>query len=220
MEINFPASWKKILSSENDKEYYQELIYFVREQYNSSEIYPSPKDIFKAFDICKFEDVKVVILGQDPYHTPGVADGLAFSSKLIKVPPSLQNIFKEISAEFGIPISNNPDLTRWAKQGVLLLNSTLTVGSGKPGSHQKKGWEIFTDEIIKKLSEQKEHLVFMLWGNFAKSKSILIDKSKHLILKSPHPSPFSAYSGFFGNNHFKMCNDFLKRNHFAEINWE
>lgn len=219
MEINFPNSWKKALKEEFQKEYFVKLMSFVNSQYSSSMIYPPFEYIFRAFEECTFENVKVVILGQDPYHTPGVADGLAFSSRSDKVPPSLQNIFKEISAEFNIPVGTNPDLTRWATQGVLLLNSTLTVQSGIPASHKSKGWEIFSDAVIKTLSDKKSNMVFLLWGNLARSKKALIDSSKHLILESPHPSPFSAYTGFFGNNHFKKCNEFLKAKSLSEINW-
>lgn len=220
MDIKLEESWKKYLVTEFEKEYFQNLISFVKEEYKNSTIYPPGPFIFRALNETPFDKVEVVILGQDPYHTPGVANGLAFSaSEGQRIPPSLLNIYKEIKNEFGKEIPSSPDLTRWAKQGVLLLNATLTVKKGVAGSHQKKGWEEFTDSIIKVVSEQKENVVFILWGAYAQKKGELIDSSKHLVLKSPHPSPFSADRGFFGNNHFKLANEFLKEKGKKEIEW-
>lgn len=193
----------------------------MKDEYNKNTVYPNPKDIFRSFDMCPFDDVKVVIIGQDPYHGPKQANGLCFAVHTdITVPPSLKNIFKEIESDLGIITDKtNGDLTRWAKQGVLLLNATLTVRASSPGSHQDKGWEIFTDAVIKKLSDEKEKLVFILWGNYAKKKGVVIDRDKHLVLESQHPSPFSAYNGFFGCKHFSKTNQYLKENGFGEIDW-
>lgn len=199
-----------MLGEEFEKDYFKRLTLFVKKEYSEKKIYPPGPYIFRAFDLVDFEKVKVVIIGQDPYHTPGVANGLAFSANPDKkIPPSLLNIFKEIRNEFGKEIPNNPDLSRWAEQGVLLLNATLTVESGKAGSHQNQGWEDFTNAVIKTISEKRERVVFMLWGAYAQKKEGLIDPKKHLILKSSHPSPFSADRGFFGNNHFKLANEYL-----------
>lgn len=196
------------------------LTTFVKNEYLTGVVYPPPKWIFRAFDECPLDELKVVVLGQDPYHTPGVANGLSFSANEGNpIPPSLLNIYKEIQAEFGTPIPKSPDLARWAKQGVLLLNATLTVQKSQPASHQGKGWERFTDAVIQCISESKEHVVFLLWGNFAKKKEALIDWTKHLVLKSAHPSPFSAHNGFFGNNHFKQCNEYLERYKMSAIDW-
>ena len=201
-------------------EYFKNLITFVKQEYKDNTIYPPGPLIFRALNETPFDQVKVVILGQDPYHTPNVANGLAFSAnERNKIPPSLLNIYKEIKNEYGKEIPKSPDLTKWARQGVLLLNATLTVRKGEAGSHQNKGWEIFTDEIIKSISEKKEKCVFILWGAYAQKKENLIDSSKHLVLKSPHPSPFSADRGFFGNNHFKKTNEFLKSHSLGEIVW-
>lgn len=217
MNIKINPTWKKVLSQEFEKPYFQNLTSFIKSEYSNKKIYPPGPYIFKAFDLVDFNKVKVVVLGQDPYHTPGVANGLAFSANPDKkIPPSLMNIFKEIRNEFGKEIPNNPDLTRWAKQGVFLLNATLTVEEGKAGSHQKKGWEDFTDAVIKTISENRDGIVFMLWGAYAQKKEFLIDSTKHLILKSSHPSPFSADRGFFGNNHFKQANEYLKE---EKIDW-
>jgi uracil-DNA glycosylase len=223
-EIVIEKSWKKALEQEFEKQYFTDLTKTVRQEYLSQTVFPAPQNIFRAFDLVPFDEVKVVILGQDPYHTPGVADGLAFSTLAAnKVPPSLQNIYKEIISEFSInsyPYLQNPDLTRWATQGVFLLNNTLTVESGKPNSHASFGWNIFTDSVISTLSSERKNLVFMLWGNFARGKKILIsDTNNHLILESPHPSPFSAHNGFFGNNHFMLCNEFLESCHQKPIEW-
>jgi uracil-DNA glycosylase len=219
-DIKINKSWKDRLKDEFLKDYFKDLIAFVRKEYSLKEIYPPGPFIFRALDLTPFDNVKVVIIGQDPYHTTGVANGLAFSANANqRIPPSLLNIFKEIQREFGNPIPNSPDLTRWAEQGVLLLNATLTVEKGKAGSHQNKGWEVFTDSIIKLISDEKENIVFLLWGAFAQKKEVLIDSSKHLVLKSPHPSPFSADRGFFGNNHFKFTNEYLKEHNIEEISW-
>ncbi len=219
--IRIEPSWKKVLNKEFEKPYFIELSDFVLEEYVKNKIYPPPKDIFRAFDLCPFDKVKVVILGQDPYHGSKQANGLAFAvDESIALPPSLQNIFKEIESDLGIIPEKSGDLTRLAKQGVLLLNATLTVRAQTPGSHQKKGWEIFTDTVIKALSEEREHIVFMLWGNYAKNKGVIIDRSKHLVLEAAHPSPFSAYSGFFGCKHFSKANAYLKNHELEEIDWK
>lgn len=220
MEVKLDESWKKHLAEEFSKEYFVQLIEFVKEEYKNKTVYPPGPFIFKALNETPFDKVEVVILGQDPYHTPGVANGLAFSANEgQRIPPSLLNIYKEIKNEYGTPIPQSPDLTRWAKQGVLLLNATLTVRKGEAASHQNKGWESFTDAIIKTISDQKEKVVFILWGAYAQKKEAIIDNSKHLVLKSPHPSPFSADRGFFGNNHFKETNEYLKKEGKKEINW-
>ncbi len=220
MDVKIADSWKTHLDYEFSKTYFMELTAFVKSEYQAQTIYPPGKEIFRAFDLINFEAVKVVILGQDPYHGPKQANGLAFSVREgITKPPSLINIFKEIQNESGKPIPESGDLERWAKQGVLLLNATLTVRARQAGSHQKKGWEEFTDAVIKSLSDQREHLVFMLWGAYAQKKGAIIDASKHCVLQSPHPSPFSADRGFFGNNHFKKANEYLKANGMEEIAW-
>ncbi|MCA9387285.1 uracil-DNA glycosylase, partial [Candidatus Dojkabacteria bacterium] len=213
-------SWKMLLIDEFDKDYFKQLIDFIKSEYSSKQVYPPGKLIFRAFDESSVDDIKVVILGQDPYHTPGVANGLAFSANSNqKIPPSLRNIYKELEDDLGIKAPDNPDLTKWAKQGVLLLNSTLTVEKGKAGSHQKKGWEEFTDEVVKRLSELTENLVFFLWGAYAQKKGEVIDKSKHLIIESPHPSPFSADKGFFGSKPFSKANKYLEEHGKTSINW-
>lgn len=218
--IRLEASWKDALKEEFEKPYWKELSAFVHNEYLNGTIHPSPKDIFQAFDLCPFDEVKVVILGQDPYHGPGQANGLCFAvHEDIALPPSLKNIFKEIEDDLRIKPENNGDLSRWSRQGVLLLNATLTVRTHSPGSHQDKGWESFTDAAIKKLSDDCENLVFILWGNYAKNKGVVIDRSKHLILTSPHPSPFSAYNGFFGSKHFSQANKYLKENGNGEVDW-
>lgn len=221
MEVKINESWKKHLGDEFNEPYFAELAAFVKKEYQSETVYPPPKFIFRAFDLTPFEEVKVVILGQDPYHGPKQANGLCFAvEEGMRLPPSLQNIFKEIEAEFGQKMKNTSgDLTRWAKQGVLLLNATLTVRASLAGSHQNKGWEQFTDAAIKALSEQLEGLVFILWGNYARQKGAHIDRSKHLVLESPHPSPFSAHNGFFGNGHFKKANEYLVDHGKKPIDW-
>ena len=220
MNVRIEESWKQKLTPEFEKDYFIKLTEFVRAEYASKTIYPPAKLIFNAFDHCPFDDVKVVIIGQDPYHGPGQAHGLCFSvTEGIPNPPSLQNIFKEIMSDLGKPMPANGDLTRWARQGVLLLNATLTVQAHQAGSHQRKGWEEFTDAAIRLLAEEREHLVFILWGAYAQKKGAFIDRSKHLVLASAHPSPLSAYNGFFGNKHFSRTNEYLKAHGIAEIEW-
>jgi uracil-DNA glycosylase len=219
-DIRLETSWKKALEEEFGKEYFIKLTSFVKDEYKKGKVYPPPKDIFRAFDLCPFDKVKVVILGQDPYHGVKQANGLCFAvHEGIPLPPSLQNIFKEIESDLGYKSERNGDLSRWAKQGVLLLNATLTVKANRAGSHQGRGWEEFTDSAVKTLSDQRENLVFMLWGNYAKKKGAVIDRSKHLVLESAHPSPFSADSGFFGNKHFSKANEYLKEKGEKEIDW-
>jgi|SRR5690554_111227 len=220
MHVNIEESWIEQLKEEFDKPYFQRLTDFVRNEYATKTVYPPAKLIFNAFDSCPFDDVKVIIVGQDPYHEPGQAHGLCFSvNDGIKIPPSLVNIYKEIRDDLGkeIPISGN--LERWAKQGVLLLNATLTVRAHIAGSHQNKGWEEFTDTVIRCLSEEREHLVFILWGAYAQRKGASIDTSRHLVLKSPHPSPLSAHRGFFGNKHFSTANKYLIAKGKQTIDW-
>lgn len=221
MKVKIDASWKKHLAGEFEKPYFAGLAAFVKKEYAEGRVYPPPKNIFRAFDLCPFEKVKVVILGQDPYHGARQANGLAFAvDEREVVPPSLQNIFKEIQSDLEKPlVHTDGDLSRWATQGVLLLNATLTVRAHQAGSHQEKGWEQFTDAAIKALSEGRGHLVFMLWGNYAKQKGAHIDRSKHLVLEAPHPSPFSAASGFFGCKHFSKANDYLIAHHSTPIDW-
>lgn len=219
-EIKIPTAWKVLVEEELAKHYFQTLTERVRGEYLSGPVYPHPSKIFRAFDYFDPKDTKVVILGQDPYHTPGVAHGLAFSTESSNpIPPSLLNMFKEIELEYGSPINRNPDLERWAKQGVLLLNASLTVKSGLANSHADYGWHIFTDAIIKALSEKEEHIVFLLWGAFAGKKEAEINWEKHLVLKAPHPSPLSAHRGFLGCNHFKLANEYLKQMGRKEIDW-
>ena len=220
MQVKIEESWRKVLQEEFDKDYFSSLVAFVKQEYATKTIYPKGKNIFAAFDLCSFDNTKVVILGQDPYHEPNQAQGLCFSVPYgVALPPSLVNIYKEISSDLGKPMAQSGDLTRWAKQGVLLLNATLTVEAHKAGSHQGKGWEQFTDHVIQILSKEKSHLVFILWGSYAIKKSSLIDKSKHLVLTSVHPSPLSAYRGFFGNHHFSLCNKYLLSNGISGIDW-
>ena len=220
MDVRIEKSWKQRLAPEFEKEYFVKLTEFVRAEYASKTIYPPARLIFNAFDHCPFDDVKVVIIGQDPFHGPGQAHGLCFSvAEGVPNPPSLQNIFKEILSDLGKPLPPNGDLTRWARQGVLLLNATLTVQAHQAGSHQRKGWETFTDAAIRHLAEEREHLVFILWGAYAQKKGAFIDCNKHLVLTSAHPSPLSAYNGFFGNKHFSRANEYLKAHGMAEIEW-
>lgn len=219
-EVKIALSWKKHLSGEFEKEYFRQLIDFVRQEYQTQTVYPPGREIFRAFDCAGFEDVKVVIIGQDPYHGPGQANGLCFSVRDgVPIPRSLKNIFKEIQSDLGKPIPESGDLQRWARQGVLLLNATLTVRAANPGSHQNKGWESFTDAVIKAISSNKSNVVFLLWGAYAQKKGDIIDRNKHLVLMSAHPSPFSADRGFFGNKHFSKTNEYLKRNGLGEIEW-
>lgn len=220
MDIEIEESWKKLLSDEFDKGYFHELNQFVEEEYKTQRVYPPYQLIFNAFNSCPLEKVKVVLIGQDPYHGQDQAHGLSFSVKDgVSFPPSLRNIFKELHVDLGIipPLSGN--LERWAQQGVLLLNATLTVRSKEAGSHQKKGWEQFTDAVIKKLSESKENVVFILWGAYAQKKGEIIDSNKHFIIKSAHPSPFSAHNGFFGSKPFSQTNEFLLSKKYDSINW-
>ncbi len=220
MDVRIEDSWKKMLAEEFEKTYFARLTEFVRNEYSTSTIYPPAKLIFNAFDHCPFDKVKVVIIGQDPYHGAGQANGLCFSvNKGIAMPPSLVNIFKEIAADTGKPMPTDGDLTRWSDQGVLLLNATLTVRAGNAGSHQRRGWEEFTDAAIRTLAEKRENIVFILWGSYAQRKGAFIDRNKHLVLTSPHPSPLSAYAGFFGNHHFTLTNDFLVKNGKEPIDW-
>ena len=220
MNVTIEESWKRVLSSEFEKEYFKTLRDFIHSEYRNKIIYPPAKQIFNAFDSCPFESVKVVILGQDPYHEPSQAHGLSFSVlPPCPPPPSLVNIYKEIRSDVGDLVSANGDLTDWSRQGVLLLNATLTVEAHKAGSHQNKGWETFTDSAIKALAENREHLVFMLWGSYAQRKGAFIDRSRHLVLQAPHPSPLSAYRGFFGCKHFSSANAYLISQGLSPIVW-
>jgi uracil-DNA glycosylase len=220
MNVTIEESWKRVLSSEFEKEYFKTLRDFIHSEYRNKTIYPPAKQIFNAFDSCPFESVKVVILGQDPYHEPSQAHGLSFSVlPPCPPPPSLVNIYKEIRSDVGDLVSANGDLTDWSRQGVLLLNATLTVEAHKAGSHQNKGWETFTDSAIKALAENREHLVFMLWGSYAQRKGAFIDRSRHLVLQAPHPSPLSAYRGFFGCKHFSAANAYLISQGLSPIVW-
>jgi uracil-DNA glycosylase len=219
-EVKISPLWEPLLKEEFVKPYFKELRERVRKEYLSGKVFPHPMRMFRAFDFCAPKDVRVLILGQDPYHTPGVADGLAFSSfPENPVPPSLLNMYKEIEAEFGCTIPRSPDLTQWAAQGVLLLNTSLTVASGMANSHVAYGWHTFTDAVITTLSEKEEHIVFMLWGNNARQKRSLIDSTKHLVLESAHPSPLSAHKGFLGNGHFKKANAYLEKQGRGSIVW-
>lgn len=221
MKVTIAESWQQRLQPEFDKPYFRDLAGFLRDEYSTQRIYPPGKLIFNAFNQCSFDDTRVVILGQDPYHGEGQANGLAFSvADGITKPPSLVNIFKEIQDDLGKPIPKSGNLERWAVQGVLLLNATLTVRAGQAGSHQGKGWETFTDAVIKLISDEKEHLVFMLWGAYAQKKGAVIDTSKHLVLKAKHPSPMAAqWGGWFGNKHFSQANEYLESKGLAPINW-
>lgn len=220
MAVKIEASWKDALIGEFTQHYFDELSAFVKKEYAEGAVYPSPKNIFRAFDTCPFDTVKVVILGQDPYHGRGQANGLCFAvDNGVAAPPSLQNIFKEIESDLGRPARARPDLLDWAEQGVLLLNATLTVRASSPGSHQARGWEEFTSAAVKALSDKREHLVFLLWGNYAKQKGSVIDRTKHLVLESAHPSPFSAANGFFGSKHFSKTNRYLDEHGLTPVDW-
>lgn len=217
MNVNIESGWKNQLKDEFDKPYFKSLVEFVKTEYQTKTIFPPGKQIFNAYDSCPFDRVKVVILGQDPYHGPGQAHGLSFSvPEGVMVPPSLVNIYKEIKADLGTPIPKSGNLERWANQGVLLLNATLTVRAHQAGSHQGKGWDEFTDATIRALASEREGLVFMLWGSYAQKKGAFIDQSKHLVLKAPHPSPLSAHRGFLGCKHFSKANEYLGNN---TIDW-
>lgn len=220
MYIRIEPSWQNILAGEFSSDYFAQLAEFVRNAYSTATVFPPAGRVFAAFDACPFDKVKVVILGQDPYHEPGQANGLAFSvGEGTPLPPSLINIFKEIEGDTGVKPFASGDLRRWAAQGVLLLNSTLTVAAGRAGSHQGKGWETLTDAVIAKLSAEREGLVFILWGNYARRKGATIDRSRHLVLESPHPSPLSAHRGFFGNHHFSLANSYLAKKGKEPIDW-
>jgi uracil-DNA glycosylase len=221
MNVKIAETWKECLSDEFEKPYFNKLVEFVKSEYTSQKVYPPGKLIFNAFEKCSFENTKIVILGQDPYHGENQANGLSFSvNDGITSPPSLKNIFKEIKDDLGFAIPKSGNLERWASQGALLLNSTLTVRAGEAGSHQKQGWEIFTDAVIKCISEQKQDVVFMLWGKYAQDKGTVIDTSKHFILKAKHPSPMAAnYGGWFGTKHFSQANNYLISKNLEPINW-
>ena len=220
MEIRIEESWKRELAEEWEKDYFVRLTQFVREEYATKQIFPPGRQIFAAFNSTPFHDVKVVILGQDPYHDVGQANGLFFSvNDGIQFPPSLRNIFKEIESDIGTPVPQSGDLSRWAKQGVLLLNATLTVEAHRAGSHQRHGWEQFTDSVIAHLAEHRDNLVFILWGRYAIGKGAFIDRNRHLVLTSVHPSPLSAHRGFFGNHHFSRTNQYLIEHGKTPIEW-
>ena len=221
MDVKIDSSWKLRLANEFNAPYFEQLTNFVRDAYTHHQIFPPAKLIFNAFDLCPFDKVKVVIIGQDPYHGLGQAHGLSFSvNDDIPLPPSLKNIYQEIRSDLGIQPLSHGNLERWAKQGVLLLNATLTVQADLAGSHQKKGWETFTDSAIKAVANEKEHVVFLLWGNYAQQKAQYIDRTKHLVLRAVHPSPLSAHRGFFGCKHFSQTNQYLKEHGLEPINWE
>jgi uracil-DNA glycosylase len=220
MDVKIEQSWKKYLASEFEKPYFYNLVHFVKTEYANKTIYPKANKIFNAFEKTPFDNVKVIILGQDPYHEPNQAHGLCFSvNDGIALPPSLQNIYQELHEDLGIEIPSSGNLERWAEQGVLLLNATLTVEAHKAGSHQHKGWEEFTDAVIHKIAEEKQHVVFILWGSYAQKKGAFIDSSKHLVLKSAHPSPLSAYRGFFGSKPFSKTNDYLTATGQIPVRW-
>jgi uracil-DNA glycosylase len=221
MSVKIEESWRKVLAPEFEKPYFQHLIAFVKGEYATTTVYPPGPQIFHAFEACPFDKVKVVILGQDPYHGKGQAHGLSFSvADGVRTPPSLQNIFKELQADLPeTPPAPNGNLDRWAEQGVLLLNATLTVRAADPGSHQKKGWEQFTDAVIQQISDQKEHVVFILWGAYAQKKGEIIDARKHLVLKAAHPSPYAADRGFFGSRPFSQTNAYLEQHGEQPIKW-
>ncbi|RAU83027.1 uracil-DNA glycosylase [Pontibacter arcticus] len=220
MNVKIEESWQTVLHEEFEKPYFKNLVSFVKDEYTTQKVYPPGNLIFNAFQKCPFDKVKVVILGQDPYHGPNQANGLAFSvSDAVRIPPSLLNIFKEIKNDIGKDMPSTGNLERWAEQGVLLLNATLTVRASDAGSHQKKGWEQFTDAVVQKINEEKEHVVFILWGAYAQKKGAFIDERKHLVLKAAHPSPFAADRGFFGTHHFSKANAYLKEHGEKPIEW-
>ena len=220
MQVKIEDSWKKVLSEIFEKDFFKRLVSFVRDEYQNHQIFPPGKEIFNAFQHCPIDSIKVVILGQDPYHGPGQAHGLSFSVKPgVPFPPSLLNIFKEIKADLGKDMPPTGDLTRWADQGVFLLNATLTVRENQAGSHQNQGWETFTDEVIQAINRNCKNVVFMLWGAYAQKKADLIDSDQHLILKAPHPSPLSAHRGFLGCGHFSKANHYLAENGLKPISW-
>jgi uracil-DNA glycosylase len=220
MDVKIHESWKNVLRAEFEKPYFAELSAFVKHEYLSTAVYPPPKRMLSAFDETPFDRVKIVILGQDPYHGPGQANGLSFSvNEGVRKPPSLQNIFKELEDDLGTTAPASGDLSGWAAQGVLLLNATLTVRAGAAGSHQGKGWEEFTDAVVRELNNQREHLVFILWGAYAQKKGAQIDETKHHVIRSPHPSPFSAYTGFFGSKPFSKTNAYLVAQGIEPVKW-
>lgn len=220
MNVQIEESWKRALAEEFEKDYFLRLTAFVRQEYQTTTVYPPGRLIFNAFNLCPYDKVKVVIIGQDPYHGPGQAHGLCFSvNDGVPYPPSLQNIFKEIHDDTGAALPATGNLTRWAEQGVLLLNATLTVRAHCAGSHQRQGWEEFTDAAIRALAEHRDHLVFILWGAYAQKKGAFIDRNRHLVLSSVHPSPLSAYHGFFGNHHFSRANAYLQEHGETPICW-
>lgn len=220
MQVKIEGSWKKVLNDVFEKDFFRRLVSYVKDEYRGHQVFPPGKEIFNAFQHCPLESVKVVILGQDPYHGPSQAHGLSFSVKPgVPFPPSLLNILKEIKSDIGSDMPPNGDLTRWADQGVFLLNATLTVRANQAGSHQNQGWETFTDEVIKAINSHRENVVFMLWGSYAQKKAYLIDPNKHLILKAPHPSPLSAHRGFFGCRHFSQANQYLMEMNLGSIKW-
>lgn len=220
MNVKIEPSWHKALQNEFDKPYFAKLSTFVREEYNTQTVFPPASQIFEAFNRCPLTRTKVVLIGQDPYHNPGQAHGLCFSvNKGVKSPPSLVNIYKELTSDIGGDIPQSGDLSHWANQGVLMLNATLTVRAHQAASHQKKGWETFTDAVIDYLANENEHIVFLLWGNSAIKRAKKIDASRHLILTSAHPSPLSAYRGYFGNHHFSLTNEYLIKHDKEPINW-
>ena len=219
-KVQIETSWQEKLQQEFDEPYFEELIQFVKREYAQGTCYPPGNLIFNAFNLCPLSKVKVVLIGQDPYHEPGQAHGLCFSvNDGVPFPPSLRNIFQEIQTDLGTPVPASGNLTRWAEQGVLLLNATLTVRAHAAASHQKHGWERFTDAVIRLVSAECEHVVFILWGSYAQSKAALIDSTKHCVLRSAHPSPLSAYRGFFGNHHFSLCNQYLQQHNIKPIDW-
>lgn len=220
MQVRIEPGWKEVLLPQFEAPYFQDLAAFVREEYKKGPVFPPAKEVFNAFDHCPFDKVRVVILGQDPYHGPGQAHGLCFSvPDGVRPPPSLQNIFKELQTDVGLPIPASGNLERWADQGVLLLNATLTVRAHEAGSHQKKGWEQFTDAAVSELSRRREGLVFLLWGSYAQKKGAVIDRTRHQVLQCAHPSPLSAYNGFFGCTHFSRANEYLRLRGEEPIQW-
>ena len=221
MEVSIEPSWKAMLRDEFEKPYFAELAQFIKDEYRKTTVYPPPKFLFRAFELTPFDKVKVIIVGQDPYHGKGQANGLCFAvNNGVLFPPSLQNIFKEMQSDLQLSIEHaHGDLSHWARQGVLLLNATLTVRAAAAGSHQNKGWELFTDAVIEKLSRERERLVFILWGNYARAKGSAIDRTKHLVLESPHPSPLSAYNGFFGSKPFSKTNEYLVGHNKEPVTW-
>lgn len=220
MEVKIESSWKKVLAQEFEQPYFESLVEFVKTEYQTQKVYPPGQEIFAAFDHSSFDETKVVIIGQDPYHGVGQANGLCFSVRDdVRIPPSLVNIYKELKTDLDLEIPSTGNLEKWAKQGVLLLNATLTVRAKTPGSHQKKGWEEFTDAVIQRLSEEKDSLVFILWGAYAQKKGAVIDRTKHFVIESAHPSPFAAHKGFFGSQPFSKTNNYLKQKGKSSINW-